>query len=82
MGAGDVHGFYTVGDNLLIELAVGNRGSSALAAARTLEEIEQRHQQQRDDDPESQIAEIIHGHLISEPVVGRFNAVARYSINR
>ena len=62
MIARDVHRPDLIGDDLAVELAERD-GRAALALHRTLENIEQRDQQERDDDPEREITEIVHVHL-------------------
>ena len=49
-----------VGGHLLVEFGVGERGTAGTLVG-TLEHVQQRHQDQGDDDPERQIAEIVHG---------------------
>ncbi len=60
MAPGNRHVPDRVGGHLLVELGVGERGAAGTLVG-TLEHVQQRDQDQGNDDPERQIAEIVHG---------------------
>jgi hypothetical protein len=63
----DRHFLHVALDDMLVELREG-QGRRTGMTRRTLKHIEQEDEQQRDNDPESEIAKIVHGRPFLGPI--------------
>src|SRR5262249_53982832 len=78
--AGKVHFLDLIGEHLLVEFGERDRRTSA-ALLRALEKVEQGYQEQSNDDPQRQIAEIVHGRPLDAGLVRETSKPAD-SVNR